>query len=159
MIVIIVQQFSIKEKAPGAGTPRRHHHPLAPSFGRQEPRRKDGQMNSSTQDNLYELSGRARIRAMFHPRQRIGLIEAGKLIGLSYPQLHRRLQQGKLALQIQRDEFAHMFVTIDDLAAYLYPDHADDHACPVSSPPPLPKIKSGRPRKSITNDGTKGGVR
>ena len=115
-------------------------------------------MNSITSE-LLELSGSARIRALFHPRQRVGLIEAGKLIGLSYHQLHRRIQQGKLNLRIRRDEFAQMFVTIDDLAAYLYPDRDDDHACPVSSPPPPPKRKSGRPRKTVTSDGGTGGVR
>lgn len=107
-------------------------------------------MKSTIEENLYELSGRARIRAMVHPRQRVGLIEAGKLIGRSYCQLHRRIQQGKLTLRIQKDEFGQMFVTIDDLAAYLFPDEQ-------SSQPPLPpslptKKKVGKPRKE-------GGVR
>lgn len=91
---------------------------------------------------------------MFWPRQRAGLIEAGKLIGTSYAQLHRKIQQGKLGLRIQKDEYDQMFVTIDDLAAYLYPDDQ-------SSQPPLPPSPSvstkrgpGRPRK-----GTEGGGR
>lgn len=108
-------------------------------------------MKSTTQEDLYELSGRARIRAMIHPRQRVGLIEAGKVIGLSYPQLHRRHTTGKLDLKVRKDEFGQMFVTIDDLAAYLYPDNPE-----IASPTsllPTQKTKSRRPRK------TEGGAR
>lgn len=113
-------------------------------------------MNTNT--DLLELSGRARIRAMFHPRQKVGLIAAGKVIGTSYGQLHRRIQQGKLTLRIRKDEFGQMFVTVDDLAAYLYPDED-----PQSSESPITtsKRKPGRPRKfkSVTNDGGKVGAR
>lgn len=106
-------------------------------------------MNSTP--DLLELSGRARIRAMIHPRQRIGLIEAGKILGKSYPQIHRRIQQGKLGLRIQKDEYGQMFVTIDDLAAYLYPD--DQSSQPPLPPSPSVSVKRpGRPRKE-------GGVR
>ena len=115
-------------------------------------------MKSTTQEDLYELSGRARIRAMVHPRQRVGLIEAGKLIGLSYCQLHRRIQQGKLTLRVQKDEFNQMFVNVDDLAAYLYPDEGSQ-----SSDSPMPKTtkkaKPGQPRKAVTSDGGEGGAR
>ena len=110
---------------------------------------------SITQD-LYELSGRARIRAMVHPRQRVGLIEAGKILGKSYPQLHRRIQQGKLNLRIQKDEFGQMFVTVDDLASYLYPDECSQ---PSETPNTTTKRQPGRPRKSVTSDVTKGGAR
>ena len=116
-------------------------------------------MKSTTQEDLYELSGRARIRAFFHPLQKVGLLAAGPILGLSYPQLHRRIQQKKLNLRIRKDEYGQMFVTVDDLAAYLYPDHDDDQASPVSSPSPTPKRKSGRPRKTVTSDGGTGGVR
>ena len=117
-------------------------------------------MNTNT--DLLELSGRARIRAMFHPRQRVGLIEAGKVLGKSYPQIHRRIQQGKLNLRIQRDEYNQMFVSIDDLAAYLFPDEQTSHSSllppsPASSTPQ--KRKPGRPRYSVTSDGQPGGVR
>lgn len=108
-------------------------------------------MNSTPE--LLELSGRARIRAMVHPRQRVGLIEAGKILGKSYPQLHRRIQQGKLSLRIRKDEFGQMFVTVDDLAAYLYPDPDDQ-----STQTPLQK-RRGRPRKAVTSDGGEGGSR
>ena len=108
-------------------------------------------MNSITFD-LLELSGRARIRAMFHPRQRVGLIAAGKVIDLSYPQLHRKLQKGKLSLRVQKDEYGQMFVTVDDLAAYLYPDEQPSHSSLPPSPPSRKKV--GRPRKS-----TKGGAK
>jgi len=101
-------------------------------------------MNTNT--DLLELSGRARIRAMFHPRQRLGLIEAGKIIGLSYPQLHRRHSTGKLDLKIRKDEFGQMYVTVDDLAAYLYPDEQSSLPHLPSSPSVSPK-RPGRPRK------------
>jgi phosphatidate phosphatase PAH1 len=78
-------------------------------------------MNSTPE--LLDLSGPARIRAMFHPRQRIGLIDAGKLIGVSYSRLFRRIQEGKLDLRVRKDEYGQMYVTIDDLAAYLFPDN------------------------------------
>ena len=103
-------------------------------------------MNSTP--DLLELSGRARIRAIFHPRQRIGLIAAGKVLGISYPQLHRRIQQGKLSLRVQKDEFGQMFVTVDDLANYLYP--ANDSESLPSQPA---KKKVGKPRE------TEGGAR
>ena len=107
-------------------------------------------MNSITSE-LLELSGRARIRAMFYPRQRVGLIEAGKVLGKSYPQLHRRIQQGKLALRVQKDEYGQMFVIVDDLAAYLYPDEQSRQPSLPSSSSVSPK-RPGRPRKE-------GGVR
>uniref|UniRef100_A0A7C3LTF6 Uncharacterized protein n=1 Tax=Leptospirillum ferriphilum TaxID=178606 RepID=A0A7C3LTF6_9BACT len=102
-------------------------------------------MNSITSE-LLELSGSARIRALFHPRQRVGLIEAGKVIGRSYPQLHRRVQQGKLSLRVQKDEYGQMFVTVDDLAAYLYPDESVQS--PLPSAPSVSPKRLGRPRKS-----------
>ena len=110
-------------------------------------KRKDGQMNSTPE--LLELSGPARIRAIFHPRQRVGLIAAGKVLGISYPQLHRRIQQGKLALKVRKDEFGQMFVTVDDLVDYLYPPNDFE-----SLPSQPAKKKVGHPRKS-----SEGGVR
>ena len=107
-------------------------------------------MKSTTQEDLYELSGRARIRAMFHPKQKVGLIAAGPVLGLSYPQLHRRIQQGKLALRIRKDEFNQMFVTVDDLAAYLYPDEGSQSS---DFPMTIAKAKPGRPRKGTEEGG------
>ena len=98
-------------------------------------------MNSTP--DLLELSGPARIRAMFHPRQRVGLIAAGKVLGISYCQLHRRIQQGKLALKVRKDEFGQMFVTVDDLADYLFPSEDSE-----SLPHQPAKKKVGPPRKS-----------
>ena len=148
-----------KEKAPGGWNPRNAgNHPTAPTGQSREPKRRMDKMKSTTQEDLYELSGRARIRAFFHPLQKVGLIAAGPVLGLSYPQLHRRIRQGKLNLRIRKDEFGQMFVTVDDLAAYLYPDEQ-------SSPPHLPTSPSvspkrpGRPRKTVTSDGGKGGAR
>lgn len=114
-------------------------------------------MNTNT--DLLELSGRARIRAMIHPRQRIGLIEAGKIIGLSYCQLHRRYTTGTLDLIVRKDELGQMFVTVDDLAEYLFPDDRSGQTPLPSSPPVAQKRKPGRPRGSATSDGPKGGAR
>ena len=108
-------------------------------------------MKSTIEENLYELSGRARIRAFFHPLQKVGLIAAGPILGLSYPQLHRRIQQGKLSLRIRKDEYGQMFVTVDDLAVYLYPDEGSQSP---ESPNITAKRKAGRHRKS-----TEGGAR
>ena len=137
-----------KEKGPGAETPRPRNPPHAPqSWKARAGKRKDGLMNSTP--DLLELSGRARIRAMFWPRQRVGLIAAGPVLGLSYPQLHRRIQQGKLALRIRKDEFGQMFVTVDDLADYLFPDESEK-ASPSLPPPPAKKAKPGRPKKALS---------
>ena len=138
------------KKGARGGNPKAPSPPNGPELYTAGAKLKGWMMNSTP--DLLELSGRARIRAMFHPRQRAGLIEAGKILGKSYPQLHRRIQQGKLALRVQKDEFGQMFVTVDDLAAYLYPDEQ-------ASQPPLPlpiptKKKVGKPRKS-----TEGGAR
>lgn len=107
-------------------------------------------MNSITPPELMELTGRARIRAMFHPKQRIGLIAAGTAIGVSYSRLFRRLQEGKLDLKVRKDEYGQMYVTVEDLAVYLYPDETGT----TTQAPPKDKRKVGRPRK-----GTEGGVR
>ncbi|MHB1758355.1 MAG: hypothetical protein ACYCT9_12765 [Leptospirillum sp.] len=114
-------------------------------------------MNINT--DLLELSGRARIRAMFHPRQKVGLIGAGKVIGTSYAQLHRRIKQGKLTLKIRKDEFGQMYVNVDDLASYLYPDEPKEGSKSSESPMTTPQRKPGRPRKTVTSDGQKGGAR
>ena len=103
-------------------------------------------MNSTP--DLLELCGPARIRAMFHPRQRVGLIAAGKVLGISYCQLHRRIQQGKLALKVRKDEFGQMFVTVDDLCNYLYPPTDSE-----SFPSQPAKKKVGQPRNSTEGGG------
>ena len=107
-------------------------------------------MNSTPE--LLDLSGPARIRAMFHPRQRIGLIDAGKLIGVSYSRLFRRIQEGKLDLKVRKDEYGQMYVTIDDLAAYLFPDDEQSQAC-HPSPSSVSTKRPGRPRKSTERGG------
>jgi hypothetical protein len=107
-------------------------------------------MNSTPE--LLDLSGPARIRAMFHPRQRIGLIDAGKLIGVSYSRLFRRIQEGKLDLKVRKDEYGQMFVTIDDLAAYLFPDDEPSQDC-HPSPSSVSTKRPGRPRKSTERGG------
>ncbi len=105
-------------------------------------------MNSNTE--VLELSGRAKIRALFHPRQRVGLIAVGKVIGLSYSRLFRRVKEGTINLRVKKDELGTFFVTVDDLAAYLFPDEADQ------SIPSQPSVKKGvgRPRKG-TERGTR----
>lgn len=151
---MIMRLFSakrlLKRKGARGGNPKAPLPPNGPELCTAGAKLKGWMMNSTP--DLLELSGRARIRAMFHPRQRVGLIEAGKVLGKSYPQLHRRIQQGKLALRVQRDEFGQMFVAIDDLAAYLYPDEQSSQP----SLPPAPAVSAkrlGRPRK------TEGGAR
>ena len=116
-------------------------------------------LNNTPLPEMFELSGRARIRAMFHPRQRVGLIAAGKVLGLSYPQLNRRIHQGKLDLRIHRDEYGQMYVLVDDLAAYLFPSDNDSSQFPLPSFPSVSTKRPGRPRRSVISDGQKGGAR
>ena len=137
-----------KKRRPGAGTPGTPNHPTAPSAQSREPKRRMDNMKSTTQEDLYELSGRARIRAFFHPLQKVGLLAAGPILGLSYPQLHRRIRQGKLNLRILKDEFGQMFVTVDDLAAYLFPDESGQ--TPLPSSPSVSTKRPGRPRKALS---------
>ena len=146
-----------KKRRPEAGTPgtpETTHRPLPLKVGSQKKRMDT--MQFTTQKDLYELSGRARVRAFFHPLQKVGLLAAGPVLGLSYPQLHRRIQQGKLSLRIRRDEYGQMYVNVDDLAAYLFPDEGQQS-------PPSPPVSShrgpGRPRKAVTRGSGKGGAR
>lgn len=101
--------------------------------------------------DLLELSGPARIRAMFFPKVRIGPSEAAKVLGLSYLQFWKRLRKGTLSLVFRKDTGGHPYILIDDLIAYLYPP-----ADPVLSPschPEKGKKKPGRPRKSTEGGG------
>lgn len=101
--------------------------------------------------NQFELSGRARVRAMFAPRLKISLVEAGKVLGISYTRIYRREKQGKLDLRIRHDEYGKKFILVDDLAGYLFPE---EQVSLPSPPPPDKKRAPGRPRK-----GTEGGGR
>ncbi len=99
-------------------------------------------MNSTL--DCFELSGPARIRAMFHPKLKISLADAGRVLGLSYTRVFRRLQEGTLALSVQTDENGRRFIRVDDLCAYLYPES-------IARPtviPPATRRGPGRPRKT-----------
>lgn len=104
-------------------------------------------MNNNTEQ--FELSGPARIRALFHPRLIISLADAGKVVGLSYTRMFRRIQEGTLALPTRIGENGRRQVLVDDLASYLYPSYPD------SVPAPLPPKKRGRPRKDAGQGGAK----
>jgi predicted DNA-binding transcriptional regulator AlpA len=100
------------------------------------------------------LSGPDALRAYFAPRQVLRLNETAQVLNYSYSHFFRRIQAGTLSLRIRKNEVGERFVLLDDLIAYLFPPADQD----ASSPPP-PKRKPGRPRKTVTSDGQKGGVR
>ena len=81
---------------------------------------------------------------MFHPKLKISLADAGRVLGLSYTRVFRRLQEGTLALSVRTDELGRRFVCVDDLCAYLYPDAV---ARPNVTPAPT-RRGPGRPRKT-----------
>ena len=100
------------------------------------------------------LSGPDALRAYFFPRQVLRLKEAAQCIGQSYSHFFRRVQAGTLDLKIRKNEIGERYVLLDDLIFYIFPP--DEPA--TSSPPPVKK-RPGRPRKSVTSDGRKGGSR
>ena len=100
------------------------------------------------------LSGPDFLRAFFALRQILRLKEAAECLGMSYSHFFRRVQAGTLGLKIRKNEAGERYVLLDDLILYLYPP--SDPA--LSSPPESQKRKPGRPRNSVTSDGSKGGV-
>ncbi len=99
--------------------------------------------------DLLELSGPARLRAMFFPKFKLKLSEVAPVLGLTYLQFYKRMKKGTISIHIKKENGGHPFVMVDDLIDYLYPADA-------LSPSwrPEPKKGPGRPRKS-----TEGGAR
>ena len=101
------------------------------------------------------LSGPDALRAYFFPRQRLHLNESAECLGISYSHFFRRIQAGTLDLRIRKNEVGERYVLLDDLISYIFPPSEPDS----SSPHPAKKAtaKRGRPRKTVTSDGQKGG--
>lgn len=100
--------------------------------------------------DLLEMSGPARVRAMFFPKVRVGLGEVSRILGMSYMQIYKRMREGTISIQVRKEKGGHPFVMVDDLIAYLYP--SDPALAPSCRPEP--KKGPGRRRKS-----TEGGAR
>ena len=101
------------------------------------------------------LSGPDAFRAYFFPRQVLRLNETAQCLGLSYAHFFRRHQAGTLDLKIRKNEIGERYVLLSDLISYLFPEEGSN-----SKPaPPTKKAKRGRPRKTVTSDGRKGGAR
>ncbi len=100
------------------------------------------------------LSGPDALRAYFAPRQVLRLKESAECLGMSYSHFFRRVQSGTLDLKIRKNEVGERFVLLDDLIQYLYPDDTStEHQSEAK------RKKVGRPRKSVTSDGQKGGTK
>ena len=100
------------------------------------------------------LSGPDALRAYFFPRQVLHLNESAECLGLSYSHFYRRIQAGTLDLRIRKNEVGERFVLLDDLIAYLFAPEKTP-----SSLHPAKKRGPGRPRKPVTSDEHRGGVR
>lgn len=101
------------------------------------------------------LSGPDALRAYFAPRQVLRLNETAQVLNYSYSHFFRRIQAGTLSLRIRKNEVGERFVLLDDLIAYLFPPAETD----FFATPSVTRRKPGRPRKSVTSDGDKGGAR
>lgn len=100
------------------------------------------------------LSGPDALRSFFAPRQVLRLKESAEVLGLSYSHFFRRIQAGTLDLRIRKNEVGERYVLLDDLISYIFPPTEE-----ATSASPTKKAKPGRPRKTVTRDGQKGGVR
>lgn len=103
------------------------------------------------------LSGPQALREYFNPRQVLRLKEAALILNYSYSHFFRRVQAGTLSLRIRKNEAGERFVLLDDLIFYLFP--ASETDADSSFPTPARNRKPGRPRKTVTSDGQKGGAR
>lgn len=92
------------------------------------------------------LNGTELLFKQFLPRHRLTIPEIAPLLGIKKDALWKRLREGKCDLKIRQDEHGTCYVTLTDLAKYLYPDEND-----MSFFPPLPsphRPGRGRPRGS-----------
>ena len=96
---------------------------------------------------IFNLSGPAAVRAQFFPKQRISIIEAGKIMGVGYHQIWKLNKDGRLKLKIRTCDANRSYVLLDDLIEYLFSPTDDGEKTDTAS-----KKKLGRPRKSITNN-------
>jgi hypothetical protein len=107
-------------------------------------------IDSNINPAIFHLSGPAAVRAQFFPKQRISIIEAGKIIGIGYHQLWKLNKSNRLRLKIRTCDAGRSYVLVDDLIEYLFsPTNDDGEKTDTAS-----KKKLGRPRKS-----TEGGAR
>lgn len=94
-------------------------------------------------NEIYTLPGPAALRKYFFPRQRIKLVEAAKILGISYVQLYRLDCASQAPIPIRNEPGRERFVLLEDVIKYLFPES--------STLPPLHFIttpkKRGRPRK------------
>ena len=109
--------------------------------------------NANLSSGDFELAGPALLRKTFYPRQRLTITELSQVIGLSRDRIYKRIRAGKFDLRVRRNECGTPFVLLDDLIAYLYPDHVPSSpslspAMSPDKPESQPRRGPGRPRKS-----------
>lgn len=90
------------------------------------------------------LTGAELLFKQFLPKHRLTIPEIAPLLGIKKDALWKRLREGKCDLKIRQDEHGTCYVTLTDLACYLYPD--DMSFFPPDAPPP--RTGRGRPRGS-----------
>jgi len=102
-------------------------------------------------EKIYSLPGPAGLRAHFFPCQRITLTELAQVLGMSRGRLYKRIEIGKLGLQIRRDEVDRPTVLLEDVITYLHGPTEQSALLEkdqkiASATITVPK-KRGRPRK------------
>jgi hypothetical protein len=111
-------------------------------------------IDSNINLSIFSLEGPAAVRAQFFPRQRITIIEAGKILGIGYHQIWRLNKAGRLRLRIRTCDADRSYILLDDLIQYLFSSAENTVSSHTKK---TEKKKLGRPRKSVTGNG--GGVK
>jgi hypothetical protein len=105
------------------------------------------------------LSGHELLFQQFQPRHKLSIQDVCPVLGIKKDALWKRIREGKCDLRIRKDEYGQNYVTLADLARYLYPDEFESFSAPDAPPIPEKNYKPGpgRPRKSVGN--MEGGAR
>ncbi len=106
------------------------------------------------------LTGPELLFKQFLPRHRLNIPEICPVLGIGKDALWKRIREGKCDLHFQKDEHGKIFVTISDLARYLYPD--DMSFFPPAQVSPgrgRPRGSKNKPKGGPTGKGKEGGAR
>lgn len=88
------------------------------------------------------LTGPELLFKQFLPKHRLNVSEISPVLGIGKDALWKRIREGKCDLRLQKDEHGTIFITIQDLARYLYPDDMSFFPFPPAQVSP----GRGRPR-------------
>lgn len=87
------------------------------------------------------LTGPELLFKQFLPKHRLTIPEIAPVLGKKKDAIWKRIREGKCDLPIRQDEHGTLYVTLPDLARYLYPDD-------MSFLPVLERRGPGRPKGS-----------